>query len=560
MKLTRFQIQNYRTIIDVCLEFPTFYTALCGKNDAGKTNVLRALRALFQDRQYSFMDRPVEISPKDDWPKWDKTESKNRTISFCLECTVFPDSDGGLHRFLLDYLNLDQTSSSIQLVVTSRYGDTGGNSISVTVGGVQQEALKAQEVVKKLQSSGIVMFHNSTETMPPIFFDKGTNFLIDISEGDRQQLDKAKDKLSNEIQKIAKKQQREFEELLGRLRQRYKVAVSVPKFDPSELPLSITLGDDSATVPLEQWGSGTQNRTKILMALFKARSVSQAETSASKITPVLVIEEPESFLHPSAQAEFSAIIQELAEEFKVQVIVTTHSPHLLSYKSPPSNILLERRLERSKLRETMLTNTADEGWMQPFALALGISAELFQPWKGMLFRAQDTVLLVEGETDKAYFELLQDSRQGQQRMEFSGAILPYNGKDTLKAGSILSFVRTHYKKCIITFDLDADGDLTNCLKQAGFQKGVDAFPIGIDAPGKRDIEGLVPASITAKVFGENPDLVNQALSTSAERKSAKNRLKALMLEELKKQPLPSPEAFKHFHQLAKRLDKAFKGG
>ena len=321
------------------------------------------------------MDRPVEISPKDDWPKWDKTDSKDRTISLCLECTVFRDSDGGLHRFLLDYLNLDSTAESIQLAVTSRYGDAGGRSTTVTVDGVDQDDLKAQEVVKKLQTSGIVMFHNSTETMPPMFFDRRTNILSDISEGDRQQIDKAKEKLSSEIRKIAKKQQRDFEELLGRLRQKYKVTVSVPDFDPSELPLSITLGDDSATVPLEQWGSGTQNRTKILMALFKARSVSQAETSASKITPVLVIEEPESFLHPSAQSEFSVIIQDLAEEFEVQVIVTTHSPHLLNYRTPTANLLLERRLDRNKLRETELTSTAGDEWMRPVALALGISAE-----------------------------------------------------------------------------------------------------------------------------------------------------------------------------------------
>jgi len=48
----------------------------------------------------------------------------------------------------------------------------------------------------------------------------------------------------------------------------------------------------------------------------------ESEPSASKITPVIIIEEPESFLHPSAQAEFGRVLHDFAEEFQVQVIVT----------------------------------------------------------------------------------------------------------------------------------------------------------------------------------------------------------------------------------------------
>lgn len=239
------------------------------------------------------------------------------------------------------------------------------------------------------------------------------------------------------------------------------------------------------------------------------------------------------------------------------MIVTTHSPHLLSYKTPRSNLLLERHVEKNKLRETKLVSTADENWMQPFALVLGINSDLFQPWKDVLFRGEDSILLVEGDTDREYLQLLRDTRQGQHTFEFSGAIVPYKGKDTLRAGSILSFIRSHYKTCVVTFDLDAETELHTCLAQAGFKIGVDAFSIGIDLPGKRDIEGLVPASVSSRVFAQNPDLVAQALSTSAERKCAKNRLKALILEELKKIALPDPEVFRHFHSLARRLEKAF---
>ncbi|MCB2037157.1 MAG: AAA family ATPase [Ottowia sp.] len=81
---------------------------------------------------------------------------------------------------------------------------------------------------------------------------------------------------------------------------------------------------------MDNWGSGTQNRTLILHRLFRAKQLSETEASASKLTPLIVIEEPESFLHPYAQAEFGRVLQDLAGEFGVQVIVTTHSPYLLS--------------------------------------------------------------------------------------------------------------------------------------------------------------------------------------------------------------------------------------
>lgn len=42
------------------------------------------------------------------------------------------------------------------------------------------------------------------------------------------------------------------------------------------------------------------------------------------------------------------MIQELAEKFKIQVIVATHSPWTLSTKRPGCNLLLQRRTERGK--------------------------------------------------------------------------------------------------------------------------------------------------------------------------------------------------------------------
>ena len=225
------------------------------------------------------------------------------------------------------------------------------------------------------------------------------------------------------LAKISKSQQSELEELLGRLKTKYKVGLSLPSFDFSHLPFSITLGDKKFEVPLDDWGSGTRNRTLILLALFRARQIGDSEPSAAKITPVMIIEEPESFLHPSAQAEFGRVLQDLTEEFQVQVLVTTHSPNLLNLKDLASNVLLHRKTTNRQIRATERANTVSEKWMAPFGQALGLDTEEFKPWKAMMLTGSDALLLVEGETDKEYFEMLRDPAHGAHQLLLDGDIV-----------------------------------------------------------------------------------------------------------------------------------------
>ena len=46
MKIASLRIRNYRTLESLDLTFPSSYAAICGANDSGKTNIVRAIRAL----------------------------------------------------------------------------------------------------------------------------------------------------------------------------------------------------------------------------------------------------------------------------------------------------------------------------------------------------------------------------------------------------------------------------------------------------------------------------------------------------------------------------------
>lgn len=80
--------------------------------------------------------------------------------------------------------------------------------------------------------------------------------------------------------------------------------------------------------------------------------------------------------------------------------------------------------------------------------------------------------------------------------------------------------------------------------------------IGLDKPGYRCVEGLLPDFIKTKVNNDNPELVFGLQSENQiERKSAKDNLKALYLEEFKKEIKYDESYFSEFYKLSEKINK-----
>ena len=562
MKIASLRIRNFRTLEAVDLSFPSSYAAICGPNDSGKTNVVRAVRALMKEEtQFPVISfgNEDEVTLKDDYPKWKDTSPAERQIEFEISLEVDKGRDTGFYQFLTKQLSLEDAADILTLSIAIVHGaERPEPAVRVNCAGNSYADLEAQEVLKRLQSSRSILFHNSTQTDPRFPFRSHFGGIIRAESAEHESLVASMKKTVNKgLNKISKTHQKEIESLLGRLESKYRVGLSMPAFDFSSVPFSVTLGQKKFEVPLDDWGSGTKNRTLVLMTLFRAKQLSESEASAGKITPVIVIEEPESFLHPAAQAEFGRVLQDLAEEFQVQVIVTTHSPYLLSIGSPESNILLERRLRYKQLQETQRVDTAGDNWMEPFSLALGLESEEFKPWKRLLLAASDSILLVEGDGDRDYFEMLRDEAHGPNRLHFDGEIVSYDGTGSLANTVLLRFIKNRHKKLFVTYDLDAEQVVAKTLNALGLQRRNDFLPVGINAAGKRCIEGLLPDSITNAIYGANSALVQAATSgTKDEQTSAKNNLKKLLLAEFKSKAVPGNEYFAGFYQLVKVINKA----
>ncbi len=299
-------------------------------------------------------------------------------------------------------------NANVCLDIEYLVSDTDELKVFVTYNDEQIESKASKEINKKIRDSNLLFLYNSTARDEPMYYSGGRHrrfYDFVMSHVEEKELEEAGRTVDKKLRRIAKQHTQGLNAILGRLIERFDVEFSPPgKYSTRHTALGINLRDKHVEVPLSDWGSGTQNRTQILMSILQANRIKTTYSLDDKITPIVVIEETESFLHPSAQSEFGRILGALSSEFGVQIIATTHSPYMLNREDPGSNILLCRESKRGKRNETQLVDTSGTAWMAPFAEHLGVDSSEFANWQPFFSARKSNILLVEGDIDRQYLE------------------------------------------------------------------------------------------------------------------------------------------------------------
>ncbi|MGN6341195.1 MAG: ATP-dependent nuclease [Ginsengibacter sp.] len=565
MKIKDIHLKNFRSFDDCLIQFEDFYTAICGKNNSGKSNIIRAI--------LNVLERPMpsrnRINFNSDFPVW-KTKSIKENIELTIRIQLDCAADIGLIKFLQVFLQekteekqtikLEDILLTIKITITANPKE---NKTEIIVNNkTVDDTYKIGEILRRIHFAQLIVFHNSTQ---PISHFRRTSHgqLENLSPKTKELIENKVGQINKELTKAIQKHKSELQELLGRLQEKYEVGLSFSGFDMDfeRIPYEISLGEKNYELPLEDWGSGTKNRTLILSSIFNAKNLIDQDEESNKITPIVIIEEPESFLHPSAQSEFGRILQDLSKELEIQVIATTHSPYLLSHHNPKSNILVKRNVQKNKTRESIIENVKEENWREPFELALGMVGPEFDTLKEAFFSKENNIMLLEGEIDVEYFKMLRDNRHGTNKFHFEGELYPYGGFGFLNNPVLLKFIKERFNKLIVTIDLDAIPNVKSNFEKAGYTKDVDYFPIGLDKPGYRCVEGLLPDFIKTAVNSNNSELVFALQSEDKEeRKLAKNKLKKLYLDEFKKDVQYNSTYFGEFYKLTNKINKNLNNG
>ncbi|MBX7104403.1 MAG: ATP-binding protein [Gemmataceae bacterium] len=532
MKLSSIHVKNFRTLEDVCVRFSGFYTAISGQNNAGKTTLLRAIRHTFRDnsREFYFYRRRDEITYRDDRTQWAK---KDEDIVFRYVVTVSPTEDPGLFQFIEKFNEEKLPPNHATLDVQVSCGASDETLCTCWVNQKELSTFASKEVLQKLKSSNLAFMHDSAHAFSPIFGAGGRHLHeLTFTADELKEISQELARVQAKIKKISKAHKTELSELLGHLEEKYEVDFSIPEdMFTGSIPFAVNLRDKNVDIPLNDWGSGTKNQTQIMMSILQATRI-RSKPDENKITPIILIEEPESFLHPSAQAEFGRVLIDLANELQIQTVVTTHSPYMLCQSDAQSNVLLGRKISYGKTKSTEVIEIKDDNWMEPFGNILGLNNAEFSPWKEVLFSGKQCVLLVEGEIDKLYYEQINRLGFADLVLPEGLEIVPYEGKDSLKNSILLKFIIDKFKKVLVTFDLDAKQDLERTMAQVGLEENTGYLAVGSNKPGKQCIEGLLPERVLSKVHSENTDLVMALTSAdNKDRKSAKSSFKQKLLAE-----------------------------
>lgn len=333
MKLREIKVHNYRAVIDLCIEAHD-YTLLVGANNAGKSTVLNALRAFYDDLKWS----------ADDFPKSGAADAESWVqLTFSLDGEEW----AGLAEKYKEGVN-DQTLTVRRYFKSDDKGrvQTGQSNIFGLIKGELDPELfygaknvGAAKVGQIIYVPALTTPAEQTKMSGPSPLRNMLNFLLKkvVAKSEAfKEVSAAFEKFNAE----ARKNDGFLNEISAPLNTAIaswsiKIDLSVGSVAPEDISKSLVkfafvdsaLGD--VGFDLERYGHGFQR--SFIYELIRLAPTFKEERKPDKkeFNPsfnLVLFEEPEAFLHPSQQESMAYHLRRLAAEAGQQVIITTHSP------------------------------------------------------------------------------------------------------------------------------------------------------------------------------------------------------------------------------------------
>lgn len=332
MKLRELTIHNYRSVTDLCIEVHD-YTLLVGPNNAGKSTVLNALRAFYDDLKWSAEDFPkAGALDQESWVQ----------LKFALD----DDEWAGLAEKYKDGV-ADQTLTVRRHFKSEEKGRvqaTQSNIFGLIKGGLDAELFYGAKNVGAAKVGQIIYVPalttpaEQTKMSGPSPLRNMLNFLLKkvVAKSEAfKEVSTAFEKFNAE----ARKNDGFLSEISAPLNTAIsawsiKIDLSVGSVAPEDISKSLVkfafvdaaLGD--VGFDLERYGHGFQR--SVIYELIRLAPTFRDEKKGDKkeFNPtfnLVLFEEPEAFLHPSQQESMAYHLRRLGEEPGQQVIITTHS-------------------------------------------------------------------------------------------------------------------------------------------------------------------------------------------------------------------------------------------
>ena len=388
MKLKSFSVSNYRSITRTSKIILQDFTVLVGKNNEGKSNLLKALQLamgtlLFYGKpkgmilSQGYINHSIDFNWERDFPLHIKNKKRAKKPTFILEFELDNDEKDEFY----NELNL-RCNGIIPIEITYDYA----NSAQIDVKKQHGESYKQKSInIANFISSRLKFNYIAAIRTEEMSMEVLRNIIAQ-----RMNLAKKSQKYLAALKTIEEVQEGLMKEISSEL------YPSLCKFLPNLNSVKLDyysprvinnywsrniklLIDDGVETDLSYKGEGI--KSLVALAILK-------DLKGFKGASIVAIEEPESHLHSDAIHSLVEVIQAISETS--QVIITTHNPLFVQRNNMKSNVIVDSGRAHAAHR------------IEEVREILGVMPE-------DNLHNTSNILLVEGDTDRIIMQKLLSS-------------------------------------------------------------------------------------------------------------------------------------------------------
>ena len=379
MLLSEVYIKNYRSIEELTLKLGKC-SIIVGKNNSGKSNILKAIDLVLGEKY-------IKLTKNDFYNRDENREIKIK-LTFTdltpeeitkIQSNITYGAKGGIPAEELKYYLKTERRIAVEAILKLNH-----TSRNLYIAGIFYKYLSNEikdSIVSTLYIPAVREPGNILKVTEYSFLNKLLSIMYKQSDPiQKKALEDALLKATEKCGEMFGTYERELDRITKSIIEHNGLKFAMLPSDSNSLykKLEILL-DDGFETELDFKGSGTQSI--IIISLFKLYSDLKAENA------LLLIEEPESFLHPQANRHMANTLSDFCAKDNIQLILTTHSPNYLQSCNFKDIILLDKK--GLKTKSTQIDNISDETKLKRELNASNL--ELFFANK---------VILVEGNTEK----------------------------------------------------------------------------------------------------------------------------------------------------------------
>ncbi len=341
MKLYNIKIHNFRSIKDVTISALP-YTLIVGENNAGKTNLITAIRMFYEDGG-------LKYQRERDFPKF-QTDDADSWVELSLYTTQ--DEQDGLKK---EYQTPDRIlkvrryfESDVGLAKSNQSNiyayENGTLSANLFYGAKNISQAKLGRVIYVPAAGKIDETFKLTGPSP---FRELVNLVMKKAmqeSGSYSNLQKAFETFNEEFRKEEESSGLSISSLVDDINQHIKhwgvgFGIDINPIKPDDIVKSLLshhlkdagLGDHK--VDVSAFGQGLQRHLIYTLLRLSSKYATKPAQTKKEFSPdfsLLLFEEPEAFLHPTQQEVLFRSLQDLSLQDDQQVIATSHSSKFVS--------------------------------------------------------------------------------------------------------------------------------------------------------------------------------------------------------------------------------------